>query len=99
MTPPICPCVGTYAHGINIHLFRTHMPVWSMDARETPYLLSKAVPLFTHETQVKRRAKERGELQATSRDIWRKTSVECSQFLGHTSYLRHDKYLCALQQG
>ncbi|CAB1096982.1 unnamed protein product [Ectocarpus sp. CCAP 1310/34] len=39
--------------------------------RETQYLLSKVVHSFTHETQVKRRAKEGGELQATLRDMWR----------------------------
>ncbi|CAB1106115.1 unnamed protein product [Ectocarpus sp. CCAP 1310/34] len=35
------------------------------------YLLLKVVHSFTHETQVKRRAKEGGELQATLRDMWR----------------------------
>ena len=35
------------------------------------YLLSKVVHSFTHETQVKRRAKEGGELQATLRDMWK----------------------------
>ena len=39
---------------------------------ETQYLLSKAGHTFTHETQVKRRGKERrGEVQATIRDIWK----------------------------
>ena len=33
------------------------------------YLLSKAVHSFTHETQVKRRGKERGEVQASLRDL------------------------------
>ena len=37
---------------------------------ETAYLLSKTVHSFTHETQVKRRAKEGGEVQATLRDIY-----------------------------
>ena len=37
---------------------------------ETAYLLSKTVHSFTHETQVKRRAKEGGEVQATLRDMW-----------------------------
>ncbi|CAN0145462.1 unnamed protein product [Pylaiella littoralis] len=37
---------------------------------ETVYLLSKTVHSFTHETQVKRRAKEGGEVQATLRDMW-----------------------------
>ena len=36
---------------------------------ETAYLLSKTVHSFTHETQVKRRAKEGGEVQATLRDM------------------------------
>ena len=36
---------------------------------ETQYLLSKAVHSFTHEPQVKRRGKERGEVQATIRDL------------------------------
>lgn len=39
--------------------------------RETQFLLSKVVHSFTHETQVKRRAKDGGELQATMRDMWR----------------------------
>ena len=38
---------------------------------ETEYLLSKAVHSFTHETQVKRRGKERGEVEATIRDLWK----------------------------
>ena len=37
---------------------------------ETAYLLSKTVHSFTHETQVKRRAKEGSEVQATLRDMW-----------------------------
>ena len=37
---------------------------------ETVYLLSKTVHSFTHETQVKRRTKEGGEVQATLRDMW-----------------------------
>ncbi|CAB1101311.1 unnamed protein product [Ectocarpus sp. CCAP 1310/34] len=37
--------------------------------RETQHLLSKTVHSFTHETQVKRRSKEGGELQATLRDM------------------------------
>ncbi|CAB1116197.1 unnamed protein product [Ectocarpus sp. CCAP 1310/34] len=37
---------------------------------ETVYLLSKTVHSFTHETQVKRRTKEGGEVQATLRDVW-----------------------------
>ena len=37
---------------------------------ETAYLLSKTVHSFTHETQIKRRAKEGGEVQATLRDMW-----------------------------
>ena len=37
------------------------------------HLLSKTVHSFTHETQVKRRSKEGGELQATLRDMWRKS--------------------------
>ena len=37
---------------------------------ETAYLLSKTVHSFTHETQVKRREKERDEVQATLRDTW-----------------------------
>ena len=37
---------------------------------ETAYLLSKTVHSFTHETQVKSRAKEGGEVQATLRDMW-----------------------------
>ena len=41
--------------------------------RETQHLLSKTVHSFTHETQVKRRSKEGGELQATLRDMWRKS--------------------------
>lgn len=40
--------------------------------RETLYLLSRAVHSFTHETQVKRRGKERGEVQSTIRDLWKK---------------------------
>ena len=36
---------------------------------ETAYLLSKTVHSFTHETQVKRRANEGGEVQATLRDM------------------------------
>ena len=36
---------------------------------ETAYLLSKTVHSFTHETQVKQRAKEGGEVQATLRDM------------------------------
>ena len=39
---------------------------------ETQYLLSKAVHSFTHETQVKRRGKERGQVQATIRDLWKR---------------------------
>ena len=38
---------------------------------KTNHLLSKAVNSFTHETQVKRRAKERGEVQATICDLWK----------------------------
>ena len=38
---------------------------------ETQHLLSKTVHSFTHETQVKRRAKPRGEVQGTLRDMWR----------------------------
>ena len=38
---------------------------------ETQYLLSKAVHSFIHGTQVKRRGKERGEVQATIRDLWK----------------------------
>ena len=37
------------------------------------HLLSKTVHSFTHETQAKRRSKEGGELQATLRDMWRKS--------------------------
>ena len=42
---------------------------------ETQYLLSKAVYSFTHETQVKRRGKERGEVQATIRDLWKGLTI------------------------
>ena len=38
--------------------------------RETACLLSNTVHSFTPETQVKRRAKEGGEVQATLRDMW-----------------------------
>ncbi|CAN0291104.1 unnamed protein product, partial [Ectocarpus fasciculatus] len=38
---------------------------------ETQHLLSKTVHSFTHETQVKRRAKPRGEVQGTLHDMWR----------------------------
>ena len=38
---------------------------------ETKYILSKAVHSFTHGTQVKRRGKERGEVQASTRDLWK----------------------------
>ncbi|CAB1099639.1 unnamed protein product [Ectocarpus sp. CCAP 1310/34] len=41
------------------------------ECSETAYLLSKTVHSFTHETQVKRRAKEGGEVQATLQDMWR----------------------------
>ena len=37
---------------------------------ETIYLFSKAMHSFTRETQVKRRAKEGGEVQATLWDMW-----------------------------
>ena len=37
---------------------------------ETAYFLSRTVHSFTHETQIKRRAKEWGEVQATLRDMW-----------------------------
>ena len=43
----------------------------SREYSEAQYLLSKAVHSFTHETQVKRRGKERGEVQATIRDLWK----------------------------
>ncbi|CAB1117925.1 unnamed protein product [Ectocarpus sp. CCAP 1310/34] len=39
--------------------------------RETQYLLSKTVHSFAHETQQSRRAKPRGEVQGTLRDMWR----------------------------
>ena len=35
------------------------------------YLLSKTVHSFTHETEVKLRAKERGQAQSTLRDAWK----------------------------
>ena len=35
------------------------------------FLLSRTVHSFTHETQVKRRAKGRGEVQSTLRDAWK----------------------------
>ena len=34
-------------------------------------IFSKAVHSFTHEAQVKRRGKKRGEVQATIRDLWK----------------------------
>ena len=37
---------------------------------KTACLLSKTVHSFTHETRVKLRAKEGGEVQATLRDMW-----------------------------
>ena len=37
---------------------------------ETAYLFSKTVHSFTNETQVKRRAKEGGDVQATLWDMW-----------------------------
>ncbi|CAB1099355.1 unnamed protein product [Ectocarpus sp. CCAP 1310/34] len=37
---------------------------------ETLYLLSRTVHSFTHETQVNRRAKQGGEVQATLGDMW-----------------------------
>ena len=49
---------------------------------ETAYLLSKTVQSFTHETQVKRRAKEGGEVQATLRDMW---AAKCF-FLGQLHF-------------
>ena len=42
---------------------------------ETRYLLSKAMHSLTHGTQViikHSRGKERGEVQATNRDLWKK---------------------------
>ena len=36
---------------------------------ETAYLISKTVHSSTHEAQIKRRAKEGGEVQATLRDM------------------------------
>lgn len=38
---------------------------------ESLFLLSRTVHSFTHETQVKRRAKGRGEVQSTLRDAWK----------------------------
>ena len=37
---------------------------------QTAYLLSKTVHSFTHENQVKRRAKKGGEVQATLLNMW-----------------------------
>ena len=55
---------------------------------ETQYLLSKAVNLFTHKTQVKRRGKERGEVQATVFAIYGRGSA----------FLAHNHCCCATKQ-
>ena len=51
---------------------RSHLYVNGRDGEYsyTVYLLFKTVHPFTHETQVKRRAKEGGEVQAILRDMW-----------------------------
>ena len=72
-------------HGAKARLFDAHVPVVRsydkcmrterMGSNETQYL-SKAVHSFTHETQVKRRAKDGGETQATLRDMCRLKCVK-----------------------
>ena len=56
------------------------MLVWRDSSRLLAVLtltLTLTVHSFTHETQVKRRAKGRGELQSTLRDAWKSQFGQC----------------------
>ena len=55
---------------------------------ESLYLLSKTVHSFTHETQVKRTAKGRGEVQSALRDAWKSKFGKFEFFSSWVSLVR-----------